>query len=445
MSSPPRRADGLALLAYASGNFGKNVLASTFDFFLLYLLTARWSVAPAAAGLVVMLGLVWDGAANPLLGRLMDRAGGGIDGYRRALLLGAPAVGLAFAIFFLAPDWPAGAMLAWALLLTLAFRTAFSWCDVAHNALIVPVARGHRATLVSGLRYLFSCLGALAIARVATPFLQTDHHATRATLGIAALAALAYVGTLWLSVLFVRAAPIDTAPPHPALAATIAPGRGGDAALISLLALAFLQALTLPLFVRSLAFIAADLLHRPAWLGLALTLFSLAQAAALPGWMLLARRLATPAALALAFAIAALAFAVAMVAPAALLLAIGLFGIGNAGIQMLIWALLPAAVERAGPRREAFSVALFLLALKAGGGLSGALLGLVLSVLGWRAAGGFAAGAGGLFLAITCLVPLTGALLCLPLLRLHARIGAAPARRQAAPAGRVPHPLAARA
>ncbi len=403
------------MIGYASGNFGKNVLASTMDVFLLFVLTERWGVSPAAAGLVVMVGLVWDGVCDPLLGRLVDRSADRLGLYRRLLFVGAPLVGVFFTLFFLDPGWRGPAILAWATVMVLLFRTAYSVCDVAHNALMMRMTRAPgAATTLSGLRYMFSCLGALTVAHFARAFV--DPAADGGGYGLLAVtggAALAYVATLWLS-----AASAPRSVVVPAASAPRAPLAWilGNRPLLLLLAVGFVQALTLPFFARSFAYIGKGIFHDPGWTGKALTTLALSQLVALPGWMSVARRIGQRHVLALALVTTATGLTLFAAGPAAIA-GIAVFGIGNAGLQMMIWVLLANAIDHGechtGVRFEGLPVALLLLVLKLGGGLSGALLGQGLSWVGWAVATPLAFENGANLLTMAWAVPLIGALICI--------------------------------
>jgi len=417
-SSPLRPVHPARMLGYASGNFGKNALASTMDFFLLFILTERWGVSPVIAGLVVMIGLVWDGICDPLLGALLDRASDRNAVYRRMLFIGAPVVGIFFAIFFIDPGWRGSAIVIWAIATVMLFRTAYSACDVAHNALMMRLTETPgTATTVSGLRYMFSCLGALAVAHFAGTFVTPSGGGDHDLVIVTGLAAMSYVGTLWISA---------ASAPRSAQAPAIASPRASLSWIVSnrplllLLALGFAQALTLPVFARSFAYIGKGVLRDAAWTGAALTTLAVAQLVALPIWMAITRRIERRTALGLALGIIAAGLAVFAVGPTAKMAGIALFGVGNAGLQMMIWVLLADAVEhgerRSGIRCEGLPVALLLLTLKIGGGMSGALLGHGLSVIGWTAGRPIGPLAQKNLLAMAWMPPLIGALACLMLL-----------------------------
>lgn len=405
------------MLGYASGNFGKNVLASTMDFFLLFILTERWGVSPAVAGLVVMIGLVFDGICDPLIGRLFDHSTDRLGLYRRLLFLGAPVVGVFFTIFFVDPGWRGPAILVWAIAMVLLFRTAYSVCDVAHNALMMQLTRTPgSATTLSGLRYMFSCLGALTVAHVARAFVDPAQDGGYDLTIVTGSAALAYVATLWLSAAAARHAAATPVRPSPLPRAPMA-WVMANRPLLMLVLLGFAQAVTLPFFARSFAYIGKGVVHDADWTGQALTTLALSQLVALPGWMMLARHIRQWQALALALATIAGGLALFATGSTAMIAGVALFGVGNAGLQMMIWVLLADAIDHGeretGIRFEGLPVALLLLTLKSGGGLSGALLGHGLSRIGWNVTTPLAPTQGARLVAMAWSVPLAGALMCL--------------------------------
>lgn len=407
------------MLGYASGNFGKNVLASTMDVFLMFVLTERWGVSPPAAGLVVMIGLVWDGICDPLLGRMIDGATNRSAMYRGLLFLGAPFVGVLFAIFFVDPGWRGTPIVAWAVMTVVLFRTAYSVCDVAHNALMMRMteAPGAAATL-SGLRYMFSCLGALTVAGFSRTFVDPARDGS-AVATVSLLAALAYVGTLWLAA---ASAPVSSAEtPRSTHTAPIS-WITGNRPLLILLALGFTQALTLPFFARSFAYVGKGVVHDAGWTGSALTALAMSQLAALPVWMTVASRMARREILSAALIMIASGLGVFAIGGAAMTTGITLFGLGNAGLQMMIWVLLAEAIDhgerRTGVRLEGLPVALLLLSLKLGAGVSGALLGHGLSLIGWGSSPSLSAVEQHRLMTMAWILPMTGAIACLAIVML---------------------------
>ncbi|WP_159043440.1 MFS transporter [Sphingomonas sp. STIS6.2] len=434
-AAPPATA---RMLGYASGNFGKNVLASTMDVFLMFTLTEYWGISPLAAGLIVMLGLVWDGLCNPLLGRLLDRATDRAGLYRRLLVIAAPVVTIPFTILFLLPTPQPSLIIPWAISLVLVFRTAYATCDVAHNALMMRMTgpRG-AATMLSALRYMFSCLGALAVAGSASAFVDPALAGGHRLIATTACAALAYVATLWLAAASGPAAteppPRTPARPQTALRVWIL----GNRPFCALLVFGFAQALTLPVFARSFAYIGKGVIHDPDWTARALTTLALSQLVMLPVWVGASRRASQRGMLAVALILVAVGSAVFAMGPRGMMAGIALFGAGNAGVQMMIWALLADAIDhgerRTGVRLEAVPVALLLLTLKLGGGIGGALFGQGLTLAGWTGTAPLGETGGGQLLAMAWAMPVAGAVIGIAVVVLQSHTGAG---RSAVPATR---------
>ncbi|MBD8736610.1 MFS transporter [Sphingomonas sp. CFBP 13706] len=424
-AAPPATA---RMLGYASGNFGKNLLASTMDVFLMFTLTEYWGISPLAAGLIVMLGLVWDGLCNPLLGRILDRATDRAGLYRRLLVLAAPVVTIPFTIVFLLPTPQPSFIIPWAISLVLVFRTAYATCDVAHNALMMRMTgRQGAATMLSALRYMFSCLGALAVAGSAPAFVDPALAGGHRLIATTACAALAYVATLWLAA---ASGPAATEPPRiPARPQT--PLRVWilrNRPFCALLVFGFAQALTLPVFARSFAYIGKGVIHDPDWTARALTTLALSQLVMLPVWVGASRRASQHGALAAALILVAVGSAVFATGPRGMMAGIALFGAGNAGVQMMIWALLADAIDhgerRTGVRLEAVPVALLLLTLKLGGGIGGALFGQGLALAGWTGTAPLGETGGGQLLAMAWAMPVAGAVIGIAVVVLQSHTGA---------------------
>lgn len=74
----PRAVPGLpiprrSVLGYATGDLGISIAYFALGFFFLYYLTDLIGLPPALAGTVVLVGKIWDGVNDPLIGVLADR------------------------------------------------------------------------------------------------------------------------------------------------------------------------------------------------------------------------------------------------------------------------------------------------------------------------------------------------------------------------------------
>ena len=128
-----------AAVGYATGDLGISIAYFALGFFFLYYLTDLVGLPPALAGTVVLVGKLWDGVNDPLIGVLADRTRSKRGRKRVYLLFGAVPFGLSFMLLWWIPPGMAtrpAALLAVVLLLL--FATTYSLVGVPYQAL-VPV------------------------------------------------------------------------------------------------------------------------------------------------------------------------------------------------------------------------------------------------------------------------------------------------------------------
>jgi GPH family glycoside/pentoside/hexuronide:cation symporter len=409
-------------IGYASGNLGKSALWATLDYFFLFILTELWGLGATEAGLIILIALVFDGLAAPVMGVIADRSTSKHGKYGPFLAFGAPVCALSFALLLRKPP-VADEALIWAVLgASLLFRACYTICDVPHNALFARVFQGPEdARLISGLRFFFSSVGAVLVALGAGWVLSGDDpsaHAAR--LGWFAVAAgVAYVVTLWWS--WRATSALDRSLPNAGAGLPLAEALRAtlfSPALMLVFFVAFLQAMSLPIFTKCLAYFATYVAGDPAWVGQALLALTLAQAAAMPVWVLATRRLSSRQSLLFAYVlcgVSILAFAFNARGLDMWTLASLLFvGASLGGANMALWALLPEAIvtnrSMEPVKVEALPTGFFLLAIKCGVGLGAGALGFALDQGGLSAARAGDAGFGAYILALMVLAPLIGLL-----------------------------------
>ncbi len=373
---------------YASGNFGKSLLWSTTEYFLLFYMTEAVGMPPTQAGVLILLSLVLDATLGMIVGFAADRTATPLGKYGPYLAFGAPFVALTFWFVF-APS-SAGDVLRVALAL-FAFRIAYVICDVPHNALMARVVRNDKdAATISGLRLLFSSLGAFAAATaVGSALAGADRHAGAA---VVSAAAAAYLAALWVA--FAATHAIDRALPNRAVHVPLRQAVRlllANRTLGGLLVLAVVQVVTLPLFTKGLAYWGAHHHGDGEWSARALGITAAAQGLSIFGWVLVGRR-RPPLWMARAaygtVGVSGLVFASATMldAPLAETAALVVYGVGHGGAVSALWALLPGVIRAGGvpggPEVESLPTGVFLFALKAGAGLGTALLGALLGGIG---------------------------------------------------------------
>ena len=270
-------------LAYASGNLGKNLIWSTAEFTLLFMLTDMLGVDPAVAGLVFLAGLMVDAVADLGVGAAAQRAAHPLRLYGWFILLGAPLCAATFALLCSLPVLGVSslAMITAAVLL---FRATFALADVPHNALIAGSSRTRNR--VAGYRFGFSTV-AIALVAVAMPAITASPGRADALAGFCMAIAALMVAALWLSWFAVRgngrqsAANRQTIGTRHMLASTN---------FRWLMLIALLTGLGPPLFAKGAVYYATYVLREPSASQAMLAGLVIGQLLSLPVWIWLSSR-----------------------------------------------------------------------------------------------------------------------------------------------------------
>lgn len=335
-------------LIYAAGNYGKNILWGTTEITLLFMMTDMLGISPALAGLVLLASLVVDAILDPMIGRIADGLRTPIGRYGPLILIGAPLSAASFCALYSLPLL--GVTNVWIVAaLVLAFRIAYSFIDLPHNALMTHVTDNSRARArLAGYRFGFSSLASLTLALSLAPLLEAETRQLSAS-GLASFAAGASVLSLvamfaaWWVVrgrdAVSAALPADAVPFQSALAALFA-----SPAYVIALAAGCLATFTLPLFSKSLLYIAVHILEEPGAASRLLTSMVIGQFVGLPLWIALPSRWEKAASLQLAHAttgLGLLGLAICLYAlPVAAVAASVLVGIGASGVYTIIWGMV---------------------------------------------------------------------------------------------------------
>jgi Na+/melibiose symporter-like transporter len=380
---------------FASGDFACNLYWQSATLYLLFYDTDVVQLPPYVAGLIYFAGLVWDGLVGLLVGLLADRRSGPDGTLRRLVQAGAFPLALSFLLLYAAP--PGRGTLAGLLVLAahLAFRTCYAAVNIPYVALLAEVsAKGPERARLAGLRMVFGAAAAMivgsgtqriSIAVAGTPANEAGY--------LTAAALWAAVATMLLLALSRTAPPVcvplarsevANAPPR------VAPWRNRafvtlNAAMIaSVLAVTMITKSTLYYFKYALADESAG--------GTALALMGLAGVAFVPLWMAVAARwgvrLQWLAGAGLGVAVLAAFAAAPPTSAGGMDLFLVLFQASASAFAFGFWAMLPDAIEygsteNAGRRVGMFGIAAFL--QKVGLGAAAALVGLTLSLAGYRA------------------------------------------------------------
>ncbi|HUD30021.1 MAG TPA: MFS transporter, partial [Novosphingobium sp.] len=387
--------------------------------------------------------LAGDLVFDLLAARLVIRLRGSGRGYRWLVVAGAIPCAMAFAALYAMPAWGArsGWMLAFALLV---FRGAYAVIDVPHNALMAQMTTDSRARgRVSGYRLLFSTASSLAVATVLAPLVQ-DAARDRAfgALAITGLvAAVLFTLTMVLCALTSRGG--TDRPPTAGDAQDGIAVPLGNSLVLGMGLLAIVTGFAIPMFGRMILYVSTYVVDRPDLVGTLLLALTAGQFVGVLAWTALTSRHDKSRLLAMGHAVSGVGMALFVLClgwPPALPACAALIGFGFASVFMLPWGLLADTVDfvawRHGRRLETGLFAAYLVAVKASGAASTALIGWSLGWLGYVPGAGqtFAVQAG--MVALGLGVPFAGCLGATLLMRRfdighrrHARVLAALSRR----------------
>jgi len=157
-------------VGYGLGDFALVLTYQLAGLFLLFFMTDVLGIPPATAGLMMLIGLVFDGITDVGMGVLADRTRARLGGYRLWLLLGGPFLAAGTALMFASPPVSGPLLLAAALGAQLFFRAAFTVVAIPYGALSSALTQDSRErSLLTGFRLMGSTLASLTVAVAVQP------------------------------------------------------------------------------------------------------------------------------------------------------------------------------------------------------------------------------------------------------------------------------------
>ena len=149
------------LTILASGDFACNLYWQSVSLFLLFFYTDVLRLSPATAGLLYMVGALWDGMADLGVSIILQRRQ---ISYRRVVTWAAVPLGIAFAGMY-----ANGSTILAILAAQMAFRTLYAVVNVPYIAWSARISDDSRdRAWLAGLRMLFGTFAATMVA-IGTP------------------------------------------------------------------------------------------------------------------------------------------------------------------------------------------------------------------------------------------------------------------------------------
>lgn len=169
-TTTPGRLPWRVRFLYGTGDFGLVLPMQLAGILLLFFFTEVLGIEPALAGTLILIGLVFDGITDVLMGVLADKARPALGGYRPWILVGAPLLAIATAVLFMAPAASGWELAAIVIATQFFFRGAFTIVSIPYVSLSSSLTSDSRErSLLVGIRMTFSTLAALTVAIAAQP------------------------------------------------------------------------------------------------------------------------------------------------------------------------------------------------------------------------------------------------------------------------------------
>lgn len=396
LAALPERLPTRRYLGYGLGDFAFNFYWLPLQVFLLKYYTDVLGLDSGAAGIIVMICLIWDGLVDPLIGIVANKTRTRFGRYRPYMLFGAIPLAVTFSFVFLPVPFHDTALVVYALVTQLLFRTVYAAVNIPYGAMMASMTRDSmERNWLAGARMLFAFSGS-AVVGYATPRLV-------AWLGIGSpdsayfwsAAILSSFATLIIFASYglteERLEPVAEQQPHPPLRELLRMLAGNTPFLQAAAAIALFgfastaTSASLPYFVQYY------MRGEPTMTGDLASMIPFVQMLAILPWTLVSRHTGKRAAwiIGLLIATAALGVLVLIDRPDAttVFVLVAITAFGSAAIAVNFWSIVPDTVEygewRSGVRVEGFVFGLVTLIQKSALGLSSAFVGLYLVWIGY--------------------------------------------------------------
>ena len=395
---PAARVDEPSLrlrIGWGLGSLPGSALSVTANVLRMRFMTDTLGISAALGSSVFAFAKLWDAVNDPLVGAFSDRVSTPWGRRLPWILLGGLLSAAVVVASFSVPIESGPALVAYMGVAMLLFATTYSLLIIPDLAMPAGITDSyHGRTQLMSFRVLFSSAGS-SLGLTVGPMLLHQWGATRQghadmALVIAGVAALCTVLCVWL----IRAAPRTTRPaePPPSLPEQLRSALS-NRPFVWLLVAKTLYFVSLAFTLTTFAYFTKHVLKASdAWLGTFLLVQSLSVVASQPLWLRVARVLGKRRGFMLAGACYGLAYFSWWFAgpdePVALIFARAFaIGVSGGGTFLLTQAMLPDAIEydycRTGLRREGVFTGVFVFVEQAAGAIGVAILGLVLSGMGY--------------------------------------------------------------
>lgn len=385
--------------AFGVGDFGFVVVWQGTALFLMYFYTDVLGIAPAVAGAIYLVAMIWDAITDPFIATLAERTRSRIGRYRPWMLLGALPFALSYPLAFSSPISPAITPWVWAFVTHITLRTTFTLVSMPFNAMPARLTQdANERSVLTGFRMIGAATGGLAIV-VLTPVgvsMYGEGREAEAYFAVACVAGtLAFLGLLYCAAVM-REPDIAEEGVKTSFFSDLAdvlPLFLKNGHLIRVFAIIAIGSVCLGMFGKNILYHFKYDAVRPDLVLPALVLPAILMIFTTPIWVKLANVTSKRRSLTVGLLIALIGYLIFFLNPstniAISMASICLIGIGGAAFPVMFWSMLPDTVEYGeavtGVRAEARTFGFATFAQKSAVGINALVLGGLLSVSGFEA------------------------------------------------------------
>ncbi len=160
-------------VGYGVCDLGGNLFFTIIAFLLLNYLTDTVGISAGLAGMVIMIGKIWDAVTDPVVGYISDRTRTKWGRRRPFMLFGSIPLFLTMILMFTNPgldsQWQ---LFAWGIIVYCLLCTAYTLVNIPYNSMTPELTKDfHERSSINGYRFGFAVIGTLLGAGAALPLI----------------------------------------------------------------------------------------------------------------------------------------------------------------------------------------------------------------------------------------------------------------------------------
>lgn len=149
-------------LSYGVGDFGSAITTNLLSFYLLFFFTNIAGIPPGKAGVILLVGKLWDGINDPMIGALSDGTRSVLGRRLPWMIYSAIPLGITFALQWLIPTSNPDLLFWYYIIISLLFNTFYTAVNLPYTALTPELTQDYNErTTLNSFRFSFSIGGSI--------------------------------------------------------------------------------------------------------------------------------------------------------------------------------------------------------------------------------------------------------------------------------------------